>query len=49
MLPVWVYGPEERIRLWRCVNCGDYVDPVIQLHRVVSRLSAAATQLLAAV
>jgi hypothetical protein len=48
MTSVWVYGQEERIRLRRCLNCGDYVDPVIQFHRMASQLSPVAARLLAA-
>jgi hypothetical protein len=32
-IPMWMKG-------WRCVSCGNIVDPVIQQHRMIQRAGA---------
>jgi len=39
----WVRGPDGCLRLWRCLNCGDYTDPVIRFHRLRARLTERAS------
>ena len=33
-------GIPIRMRGWRCVSCGDIVDPVIQQHRMIQQAAA---------
>lgn len=44
MVVSWVDGPDMRLRLWRCLNCGDYIDPVIHFHRLRARLAERASE-----
>jgi len=32
-MPMWLKG-------WRCVSCGNIVDPIIQQHRMIQRAGA---------
>jgi hypothetical protein len=44
MVVSWVDGPDMRLRLWRCLNCGDYIDSVIHFHRLRARLAERASE-----